>query len=76
MIFAVIIILMGMAWLLIETDLLRVQLSAGRVPATKTPGIAHDLSNFEPSVFVALDMPEIDQTDTGGDLNISCVRAD
>lgn len=74
MIFAMIFILVAMAWLLIETDMLRVNLAIGAEPTDDQVSGNQtgdgDTSNFEPSVFTESDMPE-----TKGNLNIVCKRS-
>jgi len=78
MIIAFIFILIAWAWLMIETDMLRIHLPCG----DESQKISKELitedglrehttdlpqDNFTPSVFTELDMP-----DTKGELNIVC----
>ena len=72
MIFAMIVILMAMTWLLIETDLLRIQLPCGK-DAVKSVEVEESESPkepYHPTVFTEQDMPEIN-----GNLNIVCKRS-
>ena len=76
MIIAFIFILIAWAWLMIETDMLRIHLPCGAEPSSdRTSDFESDnvglnpasATNFTPSVFTELDMP-----DTKGELNIVC----
>ena len=71
MIFAMIVILMAMTWLLIETDLLRIQLPCGKdaIESVEAEEPEAPKDNYHPTVFTELDMPELN-----GNLNIVCKR--
>lgn len=68
MIVAIIIISLAFAWLLWETDFMRVRLPVGNLDNKTKPAIIPQV-NFKPSVFEPLDMPT-----TTGNINIICVR--
>ena len=70
MIAAIILIALALAWLLFETDFMRVRLPEGKaadngkVMPANIPQV-----KFKPSIFEPLDMPA-----TTGNINIICMR--
>jgi len=70
MIATIIILAIALAWLLYETDFLRVRLLVGKtVDSSKIMPANIPQVNYKPSVFEPLDMPA-----TTGNINIICVR--
>jgi len=70
MIIAIILIGLALAWLLYETDFMRVRLPVGKVADSgKVKPAFIPQVNYKPSVFELLDMPA-----TTGNINIICVR--
>jgi len=67
MIATIIIVSLALAWLLAETDFMRVRLPAGKAsPETR---LQPEPDNYKPSQFEPLAMPE-----TTGNLQIICMR--